>query len=272
MSSKIEVPPEIYYSGENADKATDNPHYVQIQRKLTERAMELIDVDSGNSQLILDVGCGTSISGQVFSENGHFFVGVDIAPEMLLRSLQIIPGSTGNQFLRADVGAGLPFRAGVFDCAIGIDVIRWLLANYDGCDPVPKRLKRFFETLHGALRCGGKAIFNFHPETSEQAEMLSSIATKCGFGGGIHTDFPNSNKAKVHWLLLEVGGVSPDQVDEQFTAYGCVNVDAFKPRHQKKKGFNRVEWIKKKKERQRLLGKKVANDSKYTGRSRRRWI
>lgn len=272
MNGKIEEPAYVYYTGENVDKATINPHYVSVQRKLTERALELIEIDDSFPQMILDVGCGTACSGQIIEEK-HMFVGVDIAPEMLMKAIQIVPPSTTpNSYTRVDVGQGCPFRAGVFDAAIGIDVLRWLFVSFDDREPAVKRLKNFFETLHGCLRNGAKAIFNF-PDNREQAELLNQIATRCGFGGGIRTDFPNSNKAKIHWLVLEVGGVSPDAAEDKFTSYGCVNVDSFKSYGgQKKKGFNRIEFIKKKKERRRLLGKKTANDSKYTGRSRRRWI
>lgn len=277
MSSKIEVPAYIYYTGDNVDKATANPHYVSIQRELTERALALIEIDDSFPQMILDVGCGTAISGQLISETmHHMFVGVDIAPEMLLNAIKVVPPSkTPNSFVRADVGLGCPFRAGVFDAAIGIDVLRWLFVSFEGDEPVVKRLKYFFESLHGCLRNGAKAIFNFHPEQSEQAELLNQIAVRCGFGGGIHTEFPNSTKKKVHWLILEVGGVSPDFIEDKFTPTSaqCINVDSFKSYdNHKKKGFNRKEFIKKKKERRRLLGKKTANDSKYSGRSRRRWI
>ena len=272
MSGKIDQPAYIYYTGENVEKATASPHYVNVQRQLTERALELIELDNSFPQMILDVGCGTACSGQLLDENRHMFVGADIAPEMLLNAIKIVPPSTTpNSYVRVDVGQGCPFRAGVFDAAIGIDILRWLFVSFDDNEPALKRLRNFFETLHSCLRIGAKAIFNFHPETSEQAELLTQTATRCGFG--IHTDFPNSTKAKVHWLVLEVGGVSPDSVDEKVTPYGCVNVDSFRTHHnQRKKGFNRVEFIKKKKERRRLLGKKTANDSKYTGRSRRRWI
>lgn len=274
MSGKIDQPAYLYYTGENLDKATSNPHYVNVQRKLTERALELIEIDNSIPQMILDVGCGTAISGQLLVERNQMFVGVDIAPEMLINAVQVVPPlTTPNSYVRYDVGRGCPFRAGVFDAAIGIDVLRWLFVSFDDREPAIKRLKNFFETLHGCLRNGAKAIFNFHPETPEQAELLNQTATRCGFGGGIHTDFPNSTKAKVHWLVLEVGGVSPDSVEEKFTPYGCVNVDSFRPQNNhKKKGFNRIEFIKKKKERRRLLGLKTANDSKYSGRSRRRWV
>lgn len=274
MSGVIDQPAHLYYTGENVDKATSGQHYVAVQEKLTTRAIELIGLDQATiPKMVLDVGCGSAISGHILQEMNHMFVGVDVAPEMLMNAIQIVsPMATANSYTRSDIGQGLPFRAGVFDAAIGLDIIRWLFVSFDDQEPPLKRLRKFFESLHGCLRNGAKAIFNFHPETPEQAELLSMTATKCGFGGGIHTDNPNSSKAKVHWLVLEVGGVPAEEAELGFApSLGSTNVD-YSRNKGKKKGFNRVEWIKKKKERQRLLGKKVANDSKYTGRSRRRWI
>ena len=251
------------------------PNYTKVQQDLTSRALELLELPNDFPRLICDVGCGLSISGDVINESGNFWVGVDILRNMFYSEMVHLlprPFDSANSSVRCDVGEGLPFRPGVFDGAIGIDVLKWLFTVYPGCMPVPKRIKIFFETLHGCLQCGSRAVFNFYPKSTDQAELLATIATKCGFGGGIHTDNPNSTSAKEHWLILEVGGVDPNSTEEEltFNRNECQNVNAFKPRHSNKKGFNRKEWILKKKERQRLLGKKTANDSKYTGRSRRR--
>lgn len=32
---------------------------------------------------ILDVGCGSGLSGEILTEEGHLWVGMDIAPSML---------------------------------------------------------------------------------------------------------------------------------------------------------------------------------------------
>jgi 18S rRNA (guanine1575-N7)-methyltransferase len=45
------------------------------------RALELLNLSS--SGLILDIGCGSGLSGQVLEEEGHTWVGMDISPSML---------------------------------------------------------------------------------------------------------------------------------------------------------------------------------------------
>jgi hypothetical protein len=75
-----------------------------------------------------------------------------------------------------------------------------------------------------------------------------------------------------HTLNEEVASAPPKGIDYLFAdPMGCPVGGAARARPHKKR-FNRKEWIIKKNAMQRKLGQKVANDSKYTGRSRRRWI
>lgn len=54
-----------------------------MQTKLTERALELLALPDDQPSFILDIGCGSGLSGQVISDNGHYWVGVDISAPML---------------------------------------------------------------------------------------------------------------------------------------------------------------------------------------------
>lgn len=47
------------------------------------RALELLNLPSGQSCLLLDIGCGSGLSGEILEEEGHVWVGVDISPSML---------------------------------------------------------------------------------------------------------------------------------------------------------------------------------------------
>ena len=53
---------------------------------MAERAIELLNIsDERGSCLILDIGCGSGLSGEVLEEYGHRWIGVDISPSMLGR-------------------------------------------------------------------------------------------------------------------------------------------------------------------------------------------
>jgi len=56
---------------------------IEIQAELTERAMEILAIPEGRQRMILDIGCGTGISGKILSEYGHCWVGTDISKGML---------------------------------------------------------------------------------------------------------------------------------------------------------------------------------------------
>lgn len=46
------------------------------------RALELLNLPPGPAYL-LDIGCGSGLSGEILEEEGHFWVGMDISPSML---------------------------------------------------------------------------------------------------------------------------------------------------------------------------------------------
>ena len=50
---------------------------------MTYRALELLNLPDDEPKLLLDIGCGSGLSGEILEESGHVWVGVDIAPSML---------------------------------------------------------------------------------------------------------------------------------------------------------------------------------------------
>jgi hypothetical protein len=50
---------------------------------MTYRALELLNLPPGEPALLLDIGCGSGLSGEILDEEGYMWVGVDIAPSML---------------------------------------------------------------------------------------------------------------------------------------------------------------------------------------------
>lgn len=58
-------------------------HIIKIQTKLTERALELLALPDDRPCFLLDIGCGSGLSGQCLSDNGHYWTGLDISQSML---------------------------------------------------------------------------------------------------------------------------------------------------------------------------------------------
>lgn len=56
----------------------------KIQQDMAERALELLALPTDSRpRFILDLGCGSGLSGAVLSASGHYWVGVDISESML---------------------------------------------------------------------------------------------------------------------------------------------------------------------------------------------
>ncbi|KAH7912205.1 williams-Beuren syndrome critical region protein 22 [Hygrophoropsis aurantiaca] len=276
---ELQAPPEIYYGDTEAKKYTKNTRNQQIQADMTYRALELLNLPPDEPAFLLDIGCGSGLSGEILDEEGYIWAGMDIAPSMLEVALE--RELEGDLFLQ-DIGQGFGFRPGSFDGAISISVLQWLL-NAETSHPTsspPHRLTRFFTTLHSALRNPSRAVFQFYPTSDDQIQLITSIAQKAGFGGGIVVDYPNSKKAKKVFLCLFVGGGGGAQQRVPEGLEGEEDEHArFERRRQKVSGKDRSgkrksvkdrDWILKKKELYRQRGKEgVPRDSKFTGRKRK---
>lgn len=230
----------------------------------------------------MDIGCGSGLSGEILDEEGYIWAGVDVAPSMLEVALE--REVEGDLFLQ-DIGQGFGFRPGSFDGAISISVLQWLL-NAETSHPTsspPHRLTRFFTTLHSALKNPSRAVFQFYPTSDDQIQLITSIAQKAGFGGGIVVDYPNSKKAKKVFLCLFVGqqkqqklpeGLDGDEEEQDAKVRFERRREREKARSKgKRKSVKDRDWILKKKELYRKRGKDaVPNDSKYTGRKRKTYF
>jgi 18S rRNA (guanine1575-N7)-methyltransferase len=50
---------------------------------MAERALELLEPEEDSKLFLLDIGCGSGLSGEVLDEEGHDWIGVDISSSML---------------------------------------------------------------------------------------------------------------------------------------------------------------------------------------------
>ena len=271
--------PQDYYVGEEVKKYARNSRVQFIQRQMTLRAIEMLRLPANEKCLLLDIGCGSCLSGEMLAFKGHDWIGVDISREMLLaakqhefdsindddedeedadeeddddddfddeeddeeeeedeefnatmmkrmgidvemegqqgpKSIHQAVGQSLGRFkcdvAEGDMGDGLPFRPGVFDGAVSISAIQWLLVAASK-DQIPqKRIRKFFNALQSCLAPGARAVLQFYPENTDQINKLTLGATQCGFNGGVVVDYPHSTKARKYYLVLYSGNPGRD--------------------------------------------------------------
>ncbi|OIW19409.1 hypothetical protein TanjilG_09429 [Lupinus angustifolius] len=287
MASRPEViaPPEIFYDDVEARKYTSSSRIVQIQAELSDRALELLALpEDGVPKLLLDIGCGSGLSGETLSEDGHHWIGLDISPSMLNVALE---REVEGDLLLADMGQGLGVRPGVIDGAISISAVQWL-CNADKSSHNPRlRLKAFFTSLYKCLSSGGRAVFQVYPENIDQRELILNAAMRAGFAGGLVVDFPHSSKKRKEFLVLTCGqrsmnasmpkgkdeddeSCSDDSIEDEENQTVCMS-DRHRPRKKVKgnKSGKGREWIMRKKDQMRRRGNVVPPNTKYTGRKRK---
>lgn len=135
---------------------------IEIQEEMSERAYELLLLPEDEKCLILDVGCGSGLSGSVLEENGHYWIGIDISKSMLDVALE---REVEGELILGDMGEGMPFKAGTFDAVISVSALQWL-CNADKTHHVPhKRLYQFFTTLFACLVRNEQALFEIFSQT-----------------------------------------------------------------------------------------------------------
>lgn len=288
MASRPErvAPPEIFYDDTEARKYTSSSRIIDIQASLSERALELLALpEDGVPKLLLDIGCGSGLSGETLSEEGHQWIGLDISPSMLNIALE---REVEGDLLLSDMGQGLGLRPGVIDGAISISAVQWL-CNADRSSHNPRlRLKAFFTSLYRCLANGAKAVFQVYPENVDQRELILNAAMHAGFSGGIVVDFPHSSKKRKEFLVLGCGQLSTkaslskgktedeemlsdeeSEDEENQTVRLSDRHRPFKKQRKNNKSSKGKEWILRKKDQMRRRGNDVPLDTKYTGRKRK---
>ena len=265
-------PPDLYYNDHTSRSYTTSSRIQYVQAQMTHRALELLSL--ADSSFILDIGCGSGLSGEILSNGNppHTWIGVDISSSML--AVAKMTRDVDGDLMLGDIGQGLPFRPGSFDAAVSISVIQWLCnaeSGHENDDP-DRRLQRFFSSLYVSLRRGGRAVLQFYPHDKAQREMITGAATKAGFGAGVLEDDGGTKNAKLY-LVCTVGGGDITGVVSQLQNVQVE--DSRKGRCRGRRGTEPREikgskaWINRKREQMQRKGKVVKASSKYTGRRRR---
>lgn len=158
---EAQAPADVYYDVVEAGKYTSNSRIMEVQAAMAARCIELLSLPAGESRLVLDVGCGSGLSGDALVEAGHEWVGLDISSAMVDVAVERgcgAGGDGGGDMLLGDMGQGFGFRAGVFDGAISVSALQWLCYSDRRDHRSARRLEAFFTSLYRSLRRGARCV------------------------------------------------------------------------------------------------------------------
>ena len=176
---------------------------------------------------------GSCLSSRVLTAAGQRWIGLDVSREMLLLADRASLVSGVGALLHSDLGTGLPLRPSrQFDGAISVSALQWL------CEPpaggslrdVRDALHRLFTSLHGVLRPGAAAVFQFYTTPAAAAGALEA-AVECGFRADLIIDLPHATRARKLFLCVRapVAPVESPKETRVARATHCEEAAGFAP-------------------------------------------
>ena len=185
-----------YYDSKEVSKYAESKSLMNIQEKITIRALEILELTEKNV-LILDLGCGPGFAGLYLNEIGYKVVSIDI----LLNFLQYYDIKELNP-VQGDMSF-LPFKPLTFDAIISISALQWLHRTYNMKATI-NLIKSLAEDSYKILKPSSKAIFQFYPKNDAiMNEIGKAFIESTQFEGGFIIDNPNSAKKRQIFLFLK---------------------------------------------------------------------
>ena len=77
------MPPDMFYGETESRKYDSSSRMINIQAEISSRAIEMLAFSDDKPKYILDIGCGSGLSGNALEEAGHYWLGCDISKMML---------------------------------------------------------------------------------------------------------------------------------------------------------------------------------------------
>jgi len=185
-----------YFNNETLINYAKSKSIMRIQRKITLRALELLELKQERS-LILDAGCGSGFASAYLKEIGHDVIALDIISEFLtyydIKELNPIVSDMSLT----------PFRKESFDVIISVSALQWIYRETNN-KVMKQNLVNMAQSLFNVLKPKGSAVFQFYPKNNEIMEEIGKIiAESTKFEGNFVIDNPNNPKKRRIFLLLK---------------------------------------------------------------------
>ncbi|MFX1314968.1 MAG: class I SAM-dependent methyltransferase [Promethearchaeota archaeon] len=199
---KRERPEEIYkslfdyYTKERIFQYANSKSMKKIQKRITLRALEILDLKNKNS-IILDAGCGPGFASIFLKDLGYKkVIALDLIHDFLkfYDFKDVIPLSADMCFI--------PFRSHIYDAIISISALQWIFRDINS-KSMELKLINMISYFYYVLKPESKAIIQFYPKNRTIMDHIGKIIIKnSDFNGNFIIDNPNNPKKRKIFLLL----------------------------------------------------------------------
>src|SRR3989338_8439693 len=157
--------PEIYFSKVTAANYEKSRAMLKIQTEITRRALEFIKSTEGTALDIIDI----AVSKGFKALHGTFM--------------------------------NLPFDNNSFDAAVSISALQWIHAKSES-ELIRNYLKVLTE-IYRVLKPKGECVIQFYPINATYHDLFIKAVKKTPFTARTVTDFPNNQKKRKTFVILE---------------------------------------------------------------------
>ncbi len=157
----------------------------------------------GDSQVILDLGCGTGFSSEILIENGFRVIGIDILNDMLSKAREKkknFKTSKGLELILADINY-LPIKVDSVNQIISISSYNFIIYGKENDGEKVKLLHDTAKYLNKILKINGRIIIEFYPKDDTELKMFNNSFTNNGFEGFMVKHNPMQKSGQTFLLL-----------------------------------------------------------------------
>jgi len=185
-----------YFDESRCSEYSQSKSMMRIQRRITLRALELLEIPKGNL-LILDAGCGPGFTSFYLNDLKYTLIALDLIPYFLkYYDMRIInPISADMCFL--------PFKPSIFDAILSISALQWVYREINN-QKMNFNLINLIKSFYNVLKPNSKAIFQFYPKNTAIMDSIGKIITNNSrFKGNYIIDNPENPKKRKVFLMLQ---------------------------------------------------------------------
>ncbi len=160
-------------------------------------------LETEDSALFLDLGCGSGFSSEILVEKGFRVIGVDILSDMLLKAREKKKNYHYLQDLElilADINF-LPLKNEKIDYIISISAYNFIINEISNSKSKMEILSNTAKSLNKILKKKGRMVIEFYPESEMDLELFNKSFVKNDFKGFMIKGNPSQHAGQTFLLL-----------------------------------------------------------------------